>query len=88
MHLVRIAAHTRHTLHPEIEWFQPIPNTSLCICLAVRKASAFEEWYDERPEATINVKTNVMLQGNLPESYDTVLVAIWVVYGRTNDLAW
>lgn len=88
MYLVRIAAHARHSLHSEIKWLQPIPNISLRICLAVRKASAFEEGYNERPETAINVKTNVMLQGNLPEGYDTVFVAIRVVYGRANNLVW
>ena len=85
-HLVCIATHARHPLHPKIKWLQLIPDISLCVHLTTGKTSAFKEGNYERSKTAVNVETNVMPQGDLAEGYDVVLVAIREVDGGANDL--
>lgn len=60
---MRVAANSSHTIQPEIERFHG-------------ETSFFKERHDEAAEATINVKTNLVLLGKFCEANDVILASI------------
>ena len=65
-YLVRVATDRRHALYPEIESLD-------------REAGGVEEGHDEAAQTAVDVQADLVLLGQLSESDDIVLTAIWEI---------
>jgi len=79
--LVSITTDARNTFHSEIEREQLV-----VALLSVSKPSGFQEGNNEASETAIDVKTDIVFEGELTKSWNIVLITIWEVDCRSNDL--
>lgn len=69
-----ITANTRNTFYSKVEREQLV-----AALLSVCKSSGFQEGNNETAETAIDMKTDIILGGELTESGDVILVTIWEV---------
>ena len=70
---MRVATNSGHTLYPKVERLR-------------RVACCLEEWHDETAQAAIDVKSDVVLGGELAKRYNIVLASVWEIDGRSYEL--
>ena len=78
---VGITTDTGDTLNSEVKWLQLVLSIE-----SISQSGPFEVRHDEGSEATINVEAQSVSSGEFSETNDIILITIWEIHGRTNEL--
>jgi hypothetical protein len=75
---MRIATDTSNSSNPKVEWSEFVPCASI---FAIGKSCFLQERQNERPKATVDMQTDVILCSEFAQSHYVVLISIREIDG-------